>query len=90
MLGKHTVGSAEAVSSGGWNVEFQQTVVVRRASPSHGKSFVAVRRECVAVVWVDKYVHCLWCPAAPVASHSNQNRLLVLGKLSLLCHFLMF
>ena len=53
VLGVEAVCSAEAVSSGGWYVEFKQAVVVRYAA--YSESFLAVRCGRVAVVGV--YVH---------------------------------
>ena len=50
MLGVEAVCSAEAVPSGGWDVELQQAVVVRCAA--NRESFVAVWCERVAVVGV--------------------------------------
>ena len=50
MLGINAVGSAEAVSSDGWDVVMEQAVVVRCAA--NGEFFVAVGRERVAVVAV--------------------------------------
>ena len=50
MLGVEAVCSAEAVSSGGWDIKFKQAVVVWRAANS--EPFVAVRCKRVTVVGV--------------------------------------
>ena len=87
MLGVEAVCSAEAVSSGGWDVKFKQAVVVRCASDR--ESFVTVWCERVAVVGVYVSIRCPWCLAAPLALYSSQSYLIILGKLFLMCCFLM-
>ena len=53
MLGHEAVGVAAPIAARLWNVEFQQTVVVR--APYYDVAGVAMWRKGIAIVWV--YVH---------------------------------
>ena len=53
MGGVETEGTRDVVSSGSWDVKFQEAIVV--AFSSHGECFIAVWSECVAAVEVDEY-----------------------------------
>ena len=51
MGGIEAEGTRDAVSSGSWDVKFQEAIVVPRSS--HGECFIAVWSECVSDVGVD-------------------------------------
>ena len=51
MGGIEAEGTRDAISSGSWDVKFQEAIVVPR-SP-HGECFIAVWSKCVADVRVD-------------------------------------
>ena len=51
MLGQEAIGVAAPVAARLWNVEFQQTVMVRASC--YDVADVAMRRECVAIVGMD-------------------------------------
>ena len=53
MGGIAAEGTRDAVSSGSWDIKFQEVIVVPRSSP--GECFIAVWSECVAAVGVDEY-----------------------------------
>ena len=52
MRGIEAEGTRDAVSSGSWDVKFQEERVVPRSS--HGECFIAMWIECVAAVRVDE------------------------------------
>ena len=52
MLRVQPVGAAESVAARVWNVELQQSIMVR--GTAYDVANVVVRGEGVAVVWVDK------------------------------------
>ena len=52
MGGVEAEGSNDAVSSGIWDVKFQEAIVEPRSS--HGECFIAVWSECVAAVGVNE------------------------------------
>ena len=45
-------GTRDAVSSGSWDVKYQEAIVVPRSS--HGEYFISVWSECVVAVGVDE------------------------------------
>ena len=51
MGGIEAEGTRDAVSSGSWDVKFQEGIVV--PCSSHGECFIAVWIECVAAFEVD-------------------------------------
>ena len=57
MLRHEAVGVAAPVAARLWNVEFQQTVVVR--APCYDVAGVATRREGIAIVRL--YIHQRFC-----------------------------
>ena len=52
MGGIEAEGTRDVVSSGSWDVKFQEAIVV--AFSSHGECFIAVWSECVAAVGVNE------------------------------------
>ena len=52
MGGVEAKGTRDAVSSGSWDVKFQEAIVVPRSS--HGECFITVWSKCVAAVRVDE------------------------------------
>ena len=52
MGGVEAEGTRDAVSSGSWDVKFQEAIVVPRSS--HGECFIAMWSKCVAAVGVDE------------------------------------
>ena len=52
MGGVEAEGTIYAVSSGSWDVKFQEAIVVPRSY--HGECFIAMWSECVAAAGVDE------------------------------------
>ena len=52
MGGVEAEGTRDAVSSGSWDVKFQEAIVVPRSS--HSECLITMWSECVAAVGVDE------------------------------------